>query len=181
MTHSYTNGPILDQNYLIFSHFLKFGPILAQILVNFEKLTHSYTIFCIKKGLLYTRRLILPPMLVAHPQRVFVLSTPLPGMNFTVLVLSGYIYIWGDVFMLLFTEVCNSLGMEPCKCLIAGTSFRSRDNLPVDNHDKGKTCLSLRVNIDWKDHFSFKYLQCVPFWVGRGWNVHNSGRSLCVA
>ena len=56
VTHSFTIslilGQILTKITQFFSNFPKFELILVQLLENFEKLTHSYTIFCIEYGVI---------------------------------------------------------------------------------------------------------------------------------
>ena len=71
-------GQVLSKITWFFQNFLKFEPILAQIWGTFEKSTHSYTKFCILLGVTHTKRLILLPMLAAHPRRVFCTKYP-PG------------------------------------------------------------------------------------------------------
>ena len=73
MTHSYTKwsnfGPNFEQNRVIFPNFPKFEPILAQIWENFDPFIYQNLHFM--RGHSYTMRLILLPMMAAHPHRIF--------------------------------------------------------------------------------------------------------------
>ena len=79
-------GKILSRIARFFQNFLKFEPVLAQIwasfgsnLENFWKINpFIYQILYFIRGHSYTKRLMLLPMLAAHPRRVFCTKYP-PG------------------------------------------------------------------------------------------------------